>query len=183
MPGLGALANGIGAVLVASLLFGCQGSTGSSTPPPSTGTVAMTPPESPPAGPPVPTAAPGNETPTAPSTGAPPASGGTGPTRAVAGAVTVAQASAMPAGSKATVRGLFFGWRGPCAGVPPTRSAWMLADADQKGAPCLYVDGPAPPGLDPSGKGPPTWVRVDAQLVTAGPSTFLVAQHAEREAP
>jgi hypothetical protein len=90
----------------------------------------------------------------------------------------------MTPGSKATVRGLYFGWRGPCAAVPPTRSAWQLADADQKGAPCLYVDGPVPPGLDPAGRGAPTWVRVlDAQLVTSGPAMFLTAQHAEKETP
>ena len=173
----------VGAVLFGSLLAGCQGSTSKSSPPPSSGTVAMTPPESPAAGPPAPTAAPGNEAPGAPASGAAAPSGGQDPTRAVAGTVTVAQASAMPAGSKATVRGLYFGWRGPCAGVPPTRSAWMIADADQKGAPCLYVDGPAPSGLDPAGRGAPTWVHVDAQLVTSGPSTFLAARHAEKETP
>ena len=60
------------------------------------------------------------------------------------GTVSVAQMTGMSPGSKATVRGLYLGWRGPCQGAPPTRSAWQLADNDQKGAACLYVDGPAP---------------------------------------
>jgi hypothetical protein len=106
------------------------------------------------------------------------------PTRELAaGTVSVAQITAMPPGSKATVRGMYLGWRGPCQGTPPTRSAWQLADNDQKGAACLYVDGPAPAGVDPAGHGAPVWVRVDAQLVTAGPSSFLTAQHADKETP
>lgn len=147
--------------LFATGAVACQGSTGGSTPPPASGTVANTP-ESPPAGPPAGTQQAG---------------------QATSNAVTVAQAGTMGPGSKATVRGLFLGWRGPCQGDPPTRSAWQLADADQKGAACLYVDGPVPPGLDPAGRGAPTWVRVDAELVAAGPNHFLTAQKAEKEAP
>jgi hypothetical protein len=97
--------------------------------------------------------------------------------------VSVQQAIAMTAGSKATVRGLFMGWRGPCQTQPPTRSAWQLADSDQKGAACVYVDGPPPHGLDPTGRGTPTWVRVDGALVGSGATAYLTAQHAEKETP
>ncbi len=98
--------------------------------------------------------------------------------------VTVEQVSAMPPGSRAVVRGLYLGWRGPCRGAPPTRSAWQLADSNQPSAACLYVDGPSPPGLDPAGPGgAPTWVRVDAELIVAGPDRFLASRSAEREAP
>ncbi len=154
---------------------GCQGSTSGSAPPPASATAAVAAPESPPAGPPPATAAPG--------VGAPGSAGAPDPTRELAaGTVSVAQMSAMAPGSKATVRGLFLGWRGPCQGAPPTRSAWQLADADQKGAACVYVDGPNPPGLDATGRGAPVWVRVDGQLV-AGPPPFLTSQHAEKETP
>src|SRR5262249_35191390 len=104
------------------------------------------------------------------------------PSTAVA-TVTVAQAQALAAGSKALVRGLYLGWKGPCMDTPPTRSAWQLADSDQKGAPCLYVDGPGPPGLAPAGGGAPTWVRVDGEVVTAGPSRFIASHKAEKETP
>ena len=159
---------------------GCQGSTGGSAPPPASATAAAAAQELPPAGPPAPTANPGE--------GVPAASSGPGntpdPTKELAaGTVSVAQISAMPAGSKATVRGLYLGWRGPCQGPPPTRSAWQLADNDQKGAACLYVDGPPPAGVDLAGRGAPVWVRVDAELVAAGPSMYLTAQHADRETP
>jgi hypothetical protein len=183
-----------GAIIALSMIgiVACQGSTGGSTPPPASGTVAMNAPESPPAGPPAMTQPPGQAPdPAAGAASAPPAgataSGAPDPSRGVAantpGAVTVAQASAMAPGSKATVRGLYFGWRGPCHGAPPTRSAWQLADSDQKGAACLYVDGPFPPGLDPAGRGAPTWVRVDGELITAGPDRFLASHKAERELP
>jgi hypothetical protein len=99
----------------------------------------------------------------------------------VAGTSTVAQIVAMTTGTKATVRGLFLGWHGPCQGTPPTRSAWQIADGDQKGAACLYVDGPPPPGLDPASRGAPAWVRLDAELVAAGPSRFLTGKNAKRE--
>ena len=90
----------------------------------------------------------------------------------------------MATGSRATVRGLFLGWHGPCQGVPPTRSAWQLADGDQKGAACLYVDGPVPAGLDAAAKAAAsTWVRVDAELIASGPSKFLASKGAQKEAP
>ena len=161
--GIAAAAKSATVALFVTGAVACQGSTGGSTPPPASGTVANTP-ESPPAGPPAGTQQAGAAAPTS-------------------NTVTVAQAGTMGPGSKATVRGLFLGWRGPCQGDPPTRSAWQLADADQKGAACLYVDGPVPPGLDPAGRGAPTWVRVDAELVAAGPNRFLTAQKAEKEAP
>ena len=177
------MVRGVACAFAVTSLFavcGCQGSTNGSAPPPASATAAVAAPESPPAGPPPATGNPG--------AGVPAAASGPGntpdPSRELAaGTVSVAQISAMSPGSKATVRGLYLGWRGPCQSAPPTRSAWQLADNDQKGAACLYVDGPAPAGVDPAGRGAPVWVRVDAQLVTAGPSTFLTAQHADKETP
>jgi hypothetical protein len=94
----------------------------------------------------------------------------------------VQQMAGMAPGSQAVVRGLFLGWRGPCQGQAPTRSAWMLADADQPGAPCLYVDGPNPPGADPAARGgPPVWVRVDGRLDADGTDRYLSARKVERE--
>ena len=180
----------LAAAAALSGVVACQGSTGSSTPPPSSGTVAMNAPESPAAGPPGPTQQPGQTADPSPGANTPPATGtapgaaGTAdPSKGLSAAVTVAQASAMAPGSKAMVRGLYLGWRGPCQGAPPTRSAWQLADSDQKGAACLYVDGPFPPGLDPAGRGAPTWVRVDGELITSGPNHFLASHKAEKEVP
>ncbi|HEX3594184.1 MAG TPA: hypothetical protein VHU80_03755 [Polyangiaceae bacterium] len=166
------------AVLCLAVLAGCQGSTSGSAPPPASATAAVAAPESPPAGPPADTA---NVEPGVAASGS---SNAPDPTRELAaGTVSVQQAIAMSAGSAATVRGLFLGWRGPCQTQPPTRSAWQLADSDQKGAACVYVDGPPPTGLDATGRGTPTWVRVQGTLTGAGTSAFLKAQHAEKETP
>ena len=186
------LSKGFAALSLCSVVA-CQGSTGGSTPPPASGTVANAP-ESPAGGPPAATQQPGPSptmgtnpaTGTNPAAGTAPQAGAAGPvdpSKGMPAAVTVAQASAMAPGSKAMVRGLYLGWRGPCQGAPPTRSAWQLADSDQKGAACLYVDGPFPPGLDPAGRGAPTWVRVDGELITSGPNHFLASHKAEKEAP
>lgn len=46
-----------------------------------------------------------------------------------------------------TLTGFFQGWRGPCTGGPPvSRSDWMITDDSG----CIYVNGPAPQGLDPA---------------------------------
>ena len=187
------LQKGLAAAVALSLssAVACQGSTGSSTPPPASATVANAP-ESPAGGPPAATQQPGHTPEPSIGAAANPAAGtapaaGTGapadPSKGMPAAVSVAQASALAPGSKAMVRGLYLGWRGPCQGAPPTRSAWQLADSDQKGAACLYVDGPFPPGLDPAGRGAPTWVRVDGELITSGPNHFLASHKAEKEAP
>lgn len=170
----------IGVSSLVVITAACQGSTNGSAPPPASATAAATTPESPPAGPPPPTANPGAGVP-APSSGP----GNTpDPTKEVAaGTVSVAQITAMPSGSKATVRGMYLGWHGPCQGTPPTRSAWQLADNDAQGSACVYVDGPAPAGVSPAGPGAPVWVRVDAELVTGGAAPYLTAQHAEKETP
>jgi hypothetical protein len=82
------------------------------------------------------------------------------------------------------VRGLFLGWNGPCRTEPPTRSAWQIADGTAPDAPCLYVEGPMPPGVSPGGpSGPPVWIRVEAELRAAGPDRWLVGQGPVRESP
>jgi hypothetical protein len=47
-------------------------------------------------------------------------------------------------GATVSVKGRFKGWKGDCRGAPPvSRSDWMVDD----GTACIYVNGPAPPGL------------------------------------
>jgi translation initiation factor IF-2 len=148
---------------IAALAAACQGGS-SGAPPPASATA-------PPPGPgPAPGPGPG------PTPGPAPAASAAQPP----GTVTVAQMAGMMPGSQATVRGLYLGWRGPCAGSPPTRSAWQLADSDQPGAACLFVDGPTPSGTNPA-EGQPIWVRVDGRLDAAGPDRYLSARRVERE--
>ena len=100
------------------------------------------------------------------------------------GTVSVLQMSLSPPGATGTVRGLFLGWKGPCRSAPPTRSAWQLADTDRANAPCLYVDGPLPDGVDPDGTpSAPVWVRVEARLEGADQDRYLSAKRVERDAP
>ncbi len=145
------------------LALACQGSSSAGAPPPAS------------AGVPAPMPMPG-------PTPGPPPSAASAPTSGPAGTVSVQQMQGMMPGSHAVVRGVFFGWRGPCRGRPPTRSAWQIADGDQPGAPCLYVDGPMPPGANAAAQPPPdVWVRVDGTLQASGPDRFVAAQHVERE--
>jgi hypothetical protein len=50
-------------------------------------------------------------------------------------------------GRMVEVTARFMGWKGSCRNGPPvTRSDWMLEDESG----CIYVSGPAPPGLSPA---------------------------------
>jgi hypothetical protein len=60
---------------------------------------------------------------------------------------TVTQALGQAPGAEVEVTGLYFGWKGPCRGQPPTRSAWQLVESAEPAAPCIYVDGPNIPGV------------------------------------
>jgi hypothetical protein len=118
------------------------------------------------------------------ATSAPPAS----QTAAVTVATTAAPSapgvksalSAAP-GTQVTVVGLYLGWKGPCMGSAPTRSAWMLADAEGQGAPCVYVDGPAVPGVSPNAAlGKNIRVRVVGVMRDDG-GKYIEAQKVERQ--
>jgi hypothetical protein len=104
---------------------------------------------------------------------------GTVPAAASAGVAAVS--SAAP-GSPVDVVALYLGWKGPCMGSPPTRSAWMLADGEQKGAPCLYVDGPEVPGVSPEAAlGKNIRVHVVGVLREERGRKFIEAQRVERQ--
>jgi hypothetical protein len=90
----------------------------------------------------------------------------------------IAGLARVTVGSAVDVTGKFFGWRGPCRGVPPTRSAWQLADDATPGAACVYVDGPMPAGLDPTGDSGMV-VRVRGTLETYEDTTYVRAQSTE----
>lgn len=93
-------------------------------------------------------------------------------------AAGVAGLSGSASGSAVDVTAKFFGWKGPCRGDPPTRSAWQLADDAAAGSACAYVDGPMPGGLNPAGDTGMT-VRVRGTLETYGGATIIKAQSAE----
>ncbi|HVU02845.1 MAG TPA: hypothetical protein VHE30_13890 [Polyangiaceae bacterium] len=163
------------AIGLALLGVACQGSSGGS--PPATSANGPANPEPTAVVNPEPTAVvnPEPSGPTGPATSSTPAPSGT---------LTVAAISAMGPGARGSVRGVFLGWNGSCRDEPPTRSAWMLGDGPGKDAPCVYVDGPMPPGVSPGAPPPePVWVRIDAEVRSAGPARFLVGTNVTREAP
>ncbi|MBN1606466.1 MAG: hypothetical protein JW940_07520 [Polyangiaceae bacterium] len=102
-----------------------------------------------------------------------PAAGGPSPS-----ASSVAGLASLPVGSSVDVTAKFFGWKGPCRGAPPTRSAWQLADDAAPGSACVYVDGPMPAGLNPAGDRGMS-VRVRGTLETDGNTTNIRAQSSE----
>ena len=113
-----------------------------------------------------------------PSTARPPAataSAGGSPSPAAA---SIAGLASMPAGSSVDVTAKFFGWKDPCRGEPPTRSAWQLADDAAPGSACVYVDGPMPGGLNPAGDRGMS-VRVRGTLETYGTTLSIRAQSSE----
>ena len=117
---------------------------------------------------------------------APPASQtsavGTSVTPLPAAASGVAALAAAAPGSPVDVVALYLGWKGPCMGSPPTRSAWMLADAEQKGAPCLYVDGPDVAGASPNAAlGKNIRAHVVGILREDGGRKYIEAQRVERQ--
>ncbi|MBN2194782.1 MAG: hypothetical protein JW751_18345 [Polyangiaceae bacterium] len=93
---------------------------------------------------------------------------------------SVAGARSAQVGTDVVVTGLFLGWKGPCKGVPPSRSAWHLADGAAADAPCLYVDGRLPDGA--SATNPPAGFRVTVtgRVRASDSGRFLEASAVER---
>jgi hypothetical protein len=116
-----------------------------------------------------------------------PGNGGTAPpgqaqqtqtTAPSAEAQGVALLQSIPLGTQVDVTAGFFGWRGPCQGVPPTRSAWQLADGPQSGAACIFVDGPMPAGFGPT-TDPGARVRVRGSVSQVDGVRYIAAGLAE----
>jgi hypothetical protein len=112
-----------------------------------------------------------------PSTAEPPATA-SAPSNAAPAPPSIAGLASLPVGSSVDVTAKFFGWKGPCRGEPPTRSAWQLADDSAVGSACVYVDGPIPSGLNPMGDSGMT-VRVRGTLETYGSTLNIKAQSSE----
>ncbi|HEY5960071.1 MAG TPA: hypothetical protein VIV60_26140 [Polyangiaceae bacterium] len=95
--------------------------------------------------------------------------------------MTVSQASSQNVGTAMRVTGLYFGWKGPCQGKPPTRSAWQLVESNAPGAACIYVDGPELNGVSPSAPPANLYVVVQATLQVDGQARYLEAQRVEKQ--
>lgn len=93
---------------------------------------------------------------------------------------TVSQALGQANGNAIQVNGLYFGWSGPCAGKPPTRSAWQLVESNAPNAPCIYVDGPAVAGASPSSPPANLMVLVRGKVVVDGELKFIQADTVEK---
>jgi hypothetical protein len=157
---------GIGIWLgTALVLFGCNNSPSQSAPAAPSGS-------QPSSSAPLPTAA-QPQSPAEPAATAAPPAGGPGPSGS-----PIAGLASMPAGTSVDVTAKFFGWKGPCSGEPPTRSAWQLADDAAPGSGCVYVDGPMPGGLNPAGDRGMS-VRVRGTLQTFGSTVSIRAQSSE----
>lgn len=102
----------------------------------------------------------------------------TQPSASSAASQGVALLHSIPLGTQVDVTAGFFGWRGPCQGVPPTRSAWQLADGPQAGAPCIFVDGPMPGGFGPT-TDPGARVRIRGVVNQSDGVRFVAASSAE----
>jgi hypothetical protein len=148
-----------------ALLFGCNNSSSqSAAAAPSGGQQSSAPPQPAAAEP--------------PSAAQPPAAAAA-PSSAGPSASSIAGVVSLPAGSSVDVTAKFLGWKGPCRGTPPTRSAWQLADDSAPGSACVYVDGPMPAGLNPMGdSGMP--VRVRGTLENESGTVSIRAQSSER---
>jgi hypothetical protein len=97
-----------------------------------------------------------------------------------ASGLRVSQISTATAGTTVTVTGLYLGWKGPCVGDAPTRSAWQLAEANSPGAACIYVDGPMLNGVAPEAVGAGVSVRVSGTVRVDGATRYLEAKGVER---
>jgi len=113
-----------------------------------------------------------------PSADQPPATAPAAPSGPSPSVPSVAGLASMPAGSSVDVTAKFLGWKGPCRGTPPTRSAWQLADDSAPGSACVYVDGPMPSGLNPMGDSGMS-VRVRGTLESYGGSVSIRAQSSD----
>ena len=96
-------------------------------------------------------------------------------------APTVSQVLAQSDGTVTSATGLYFGWKGPCRGAPPTRSAWQLVESAQPGAPCVYVDGPAVAGENPANPSGSVFVVVHGTVKTEGGTRYIEASRVERK--
>jgi hypothetical protein len=105
----------------------------------------------------------------------------TAPAATSVASISVSDALRMAPDSVVQVKGLYLGWNGPCMGRPPTRSAWQLTDSDAPGAACIYVDGPALPGVQPNAPPPNLVVLVHGRLVVDGALLYVRAEHVERQ--
>lgn len=95
-------------------------------------------------------------------------------------AATVSQALGQANASVVQVNGLYFGWNGPCAGKPPTRSAWQLVESNAPNAPCIYVDGPALSGVSPNAPPANLLVLVRGKVVVDGDLKYIQADTVEK---
>ena len=95
---------------------------------------------------------------------------------------SVASLAQAGEGAAVSVTARFFGWKGPCQTDPPSRSAWQLADSADSGAPCIYVDGPMPPGFSPAGNGG-SFVQVRGVIRNYDGLRYLQGQSARPSAP
>jgi hypothetical protein len=109
-------------------------------------------------------------------TAAQPAADGAPVVRAASapGNIAVADIASQTVGAKVTVAGVFMGFNGACLSEAPSRSAWHLAASKEPNAPCVYVDGPFPPGLSPAvHAGSAT--TVTATVAELGTTRYLVS--------
>jgi len=93
---------------------------------------------------------------------------------------TVAEVASAGTGAALLVTGLYLGWKGPCVGEPPTRSAWQLAQDVTPGSPCVYVDGALLSGVPPEAAQGNIRVRVQGILRVDGNLRFIEARSVER---
>ncbi len=89
---------------------------------------------------------------------------------------SVAEIANAGAGAALSVTGLYLGWKGPCVGEPPTRSAWQLASDPAPGSPCVYVDGALLPGVPPEAAEANVRVRVQGILRIDGSARYIEAK-------
>lgn len=95
--------------------------------------------------------------------------------------LSVSQVLQQPADSVVQSSGLYFGWNGPCKGKPPTRSAWQLVESNAVDAPCIYVDGPAVPGVAPNAPDANILVVVRGKYRVDGKASYIQADTVEKK--
>jgi hypothetical protein len=96
-------------------------------------------------------------------------------------ALSVSQVLQQPADSAVQSSGLYFGWNGPCKGKPPTRSAWQLVESNAADSPCIYVDGPAVPGVSPNAPDANVLVVVRGKYRVDGKTSYIQADTVEKK--